>query len=307
MIDIDFIYQELIKKLPKKNIFLNESMKNHTSFKIGGNADIYIKVNNVDEIKYILKISKQNEIPLFVLGNGTNILVKDNGIRGIVLKIDMDKIEIKKITDTKVEVCAQSGVKLIQLAKILQKEEISGLEFASGIPGTIGGAIRMNAGAYGCQMEDVVQETTYIDFDGILHTIKKEEHDFKYRKSVFYEIKGIIIESKLIFEVGKKEEITTKMNEYLELRKQKQPIELPNAGSTFKRGEDYITSKLIDEVGLKGYKIGGAEVSTKHSGFIVNTSNATANDILNLIEHVKKEVYNKFNKNIELEIEVIGE
>lgn len=307
MTNIDIIYQSLAKELPKQNILLNEPMTNHTSFKIGGNADIFVKVYNLEELRYVLQISKESEIPIFVLGNGTNILVKDKGIRGIVLKIDINYIEINKIEDKKVEVCVGAGVKLIQLAKILQKEEISGFEFASGIPGTIGGSIRMNAGAYGMEMKDVVFETTYIDFEGNLHTIKLEEHEFQYRRSVFFKNKGIIIKSKLHLTTGEKEEIIKKMNTYLELRKEKQPIEFSNAGSTFKRGEDYITAKLIDEAGLKGYKIGNAEVSTKHSGFIVNTGNATAKDVLDLIEYVKQEVYNKFNKKIDLEIEIIGE
>lgn len=297
-------------------------MKKHTSFKIGGNADLFVKVKKIDEIKYILEFVNKNKVKLTVIGNGSNILVTDKGIRGIVMKIDLQGIDIqKKVEDNVVQlqdkmvaeetvnynynqaiVTVGAGVKLGKLAQILLKEGIEGFEFASGIPGSCGGAIRMNAGAYGKEMKDVVLETIYIDREGNLHTVKNNEQEFSYRKSMFSEHEYIILSTKLILNYGIKEQIKAKMDEYAASRKEKQPIEFPSAGSTFKRGEDFITAKLIDECGLKGYRIGNAEVSKKHAGFIINIGDATAQDVMDLIEYVKKQIYEKTNKKIELEI-----
>lgn len=295
------IYKKLIENgISKENIFLNEPMSKHTSFKTGGKADFFVKVHSVEEIKSILKISKENNIPLFVLGNGTNLLVKDDGFRGIILQIKLEDI---KIDGT--EVIVQSGVKNAVLSKKLEDNSLTGFEFASGIPGTIGGAIKMNAGAYGGEMKDIVNEVTYLDYNGIVHTISNQECEFSYRYSKFFNEKAIIIETKLNLQYGNKEEIENKVKELLNQRKEKQPLEYPNAGSTFKRGENYITAKLIDECGLKGYSIGGAQVSEKHAGFIVNKNNATSTDILNLIEYVQKVVKEKTGDDIKLEVEVI--
>lgn len=241
-----------------------------------------------------------------VIGNGSNLLVKDKGIRGIVLKIEFDKIEIiKKEEDCIVRVGA--GVKLGMLAQKLLKEEITGFEFASGIPGSIGGAIRMNAGAYGGEMKDIVLETTYMDETGNIHTIKEKEHEFEYRNSIFSKRSWIILESVLKLKNGNKEDIKKQMEQYAKQRKEKQPINFPSAGSTFKRGDGFITAKLIDECGLKGYHIGDAQVSELHAGFIINRKEATAEEILQLIEYVKKTVYEKFQLEIQLEIQVVGE
>ena len=193
------------------------------------------------------------------------------------------------------------------LAGMLQKEGLSGFEFASGIPGCIGGAIRMNAGAYGSEFKDIVEEIRYITKNGKIETIQNSEANFSYRHSKFCETEDIILSAKLKLEKASPDEIMKKMQENLEHRMEKQPLNFPSAGSTFKRGDDFITAKLIDEAGLKGYKIGGAEVSEKHAGFIVNTSNATAKDVIELIEYVKKIIKEKYNINIELELEIIGE
>ncbi len=176
-----------------------------------------------------------------------------------------------------------------------------------GIPGTIGGAVKMNAGAHGIEMKDIVLKTTYMDYNGDINTISNTEQEFTYRKSIFSKNKWIILNAQLELKHGKKEEIEEKMSEYANYRKQKQPITYPSAGSTFKRGENFITAKLIDECGLKGYSIGGAKVSDIHAGFIINTGNATAKDVLQLVEYIKEEVYKKFKKKIELEIEIVGE
>ena len=295
------IYSQLLENnIKQKNISVDEPMSKHISFKTGGNADFFIKVYSVDEIKSILKISKENNIPIFILGNGTNILVKDEGYSGIVLQIKLEDI---KIDGTKVIV--QSGVKNAVLSKKLMDNNLTGFEFASGIPGTIGGAIKMNAGAYGGEIKDIVLEVTYMDYEGNIHIVNNSECEFSYRSSRFFNENAIILEAKLALKKGNKEEIQNKVNELLKQRKEKQPLEYPNAGSTFKRGENYITAKLIDECGLKGYSIGGAQVSEKHSGFIINKDNATSTDILNLIEHVQKVVKKKTGEKIKLEIEVI--
>ncbi len=293
--------------LTKEKIKYNVPMKDYTSFKIGGSAECLIKVENTDEIQEILDICKAEQIPLTIIGNGSNILVRDKGIKGIVLKIDIKKFLIEEDSQ-KIILTVGSGNKLGEIAQKLLQQEITGFEFASGIPGTIGGAIRMNAGAHGSEMKDIVKNITYINKeDGEVYTINNEQANFKYRNSIFSNNKYIIIEATMLLEKGKKEEIQNKMQEYATYRKEKQPIEYPSAGSTFKRGEDFITAKLIDECGLKGYKIGGAQISEKHAGFIINTGNATAEDVIELIKYTKEQVYNKFGKEIKTEIEIIGE
>ena len=296
----------LKEKIDSKDILENEPMSKHTTFKVGGKADLLVKVHDIDQIKFVLDIAKDNSIPIFILGNGSNLLVKDKGIRGITLKIEIRNIEIDRKDDA-VYVTVGSGNKMAEIAARLLDEEISGFEFAAGIPGTIGGFIRMNAGAYGKEAKDIVTETTIVDYGGNIKKIIGQEHKFEYRNSIFANMKAIILETKLKLDYGKKSEIQSLMQEYRESRFEKQPIEFPSAGSTFKRGKDFITAKLIDECGLKGYCIGGAKVSTKHAGFIVNTGNATASNIIELIDYVIKTVYEKTGKKIELEIEVIGE
>ena len=295
------ILEEIQKIVSKDKIFTNEPMSKHTSFKIGGPAEIFIKINNVEELKLIIKISKQAEVPITVVGNGSNLLVSDDGIRGIVLKIEFDKIEIEESGKLKVG----SGVKLAFLAQKCLKEKLEGFEFASGIPGTIGGAIRMNAGAHGSEMKDIVKKITCMTRDGKIQVISNEEAKFEYRNSIFSQNDYIILEAEIQLRKGNPEEIRSKMDEYATYRKEKQPIEYPSAGSTFKRGNDFITAKLIDECGLKGYQIGGAQVSEKHAGFIINKGNATAEDVKQLMKYVEEQVYNKFGKKIEPEIEII--
>lgn len=303
MVDLDKQLQEIVKR---NNIFKNEPMSKHTSLKIGGNADYFIKVKSVDELKNILEFTHQNKIQTTIIGNGTNLLVRDGGIRGIVIKLELNEFKIKK-TVNEVLITVGSGMTLAALATIALKEEITGLEFLSGIPGTIGGAIRMNAGAYGSEMKDLVIKTRYMTYDGKIKTLDLEEHEFQYRNSIFSILDVIIIDTTIKAKKGNKEEIEGKMNEFAISRKKSQPLEYPNAGSTFKRKEGVVTAKLIDECGLKGFSIGDAEVSTKHAGFIINKGKATAKDVLDLVEHIKKEIKNKFELDLELEILVIGE
>ncbi len=302
------IYELLLSKIPEKQILQSESMKKHTSFKVGGNADFFVKAHTLQEVKDIIEMSEKNNIPLTIIGNGSNILVKDNGIRGIVLKIDIDNIETENAGNNEVIIHVGAGVPLGKLAQVLLKKSISGFEFASGIPGTIGGAVRMNAGAYGSEFKDIVIETTCLDMEGKIITLNNEQQKFNYRTSIFKDKRYVILSSKLLLKyVEDSKIIKEKMDEYRQSRLEKQPTNLPSAGSTFKRGSDFITAKLIDDCGLKGYSVGGAQVSTKHAGFIVNTGDATAQDILKLVEIIKNTVKEKFNKEIELEIEVVGE
>lgn len=304
--DIQKLINNSNLNIAKERIYFNEPMKKHTTFKIGGPAQCLIKIENTQELIEILEFANRNNIKITVIGNGSNLLVLDSGIEGITLAIKLENYHILE-DNSKVEVIAEAGCKLGKLAQILLQNEISGFEELSGIPGTIGGAIKMNAGAYGKEIKDIVEEVTAIDYNGKEKVFSKEELKLGYRTSIFKEENYIITKVKLNLTKGSKEEIKKKMTEYLNSRKEKQPIEYPSAGSTFKRGNDFITAKLIDEAGLKGYSIGDAMVSTKHSGFVINKGNATAEDVLKLVEHIIKEIYNKFQKNIELEIEIVGE
>lgn len=293
---------EIEKFISKDKIYINEPMSKHTSFKIGGPAECLIKIQTAQELKSILEFAKEKDIPLTIIGNGSNILVSDEGIKGIVLKIEISTFELNSQT---AQLKVGSGVKLGFIAQKCLKQELAGFEFASGIPGTIGGAIRMNAGAHGREMKDVVTTITYMDRNGEIHKIQNEQANFEYRSSLFAHKDYIVLEVEMQLEKENVEEIQAKMQEYATYRKEKQPIEYPSAGSTFKRGTDFITAKLIDDCGLKGYQIGGAQISEKHAGFIINKNNATAKDVIELMEYIKEQVYNKSGKVIELEIEII--
>lgn len=303
---MESVEKSLQEFLNKADILKNEPMSKHTSFKIGGNAEYFIKVKSIQNLKKILILANNNNIPVTIVGNGTNLLVRKGGIKGFVLKLDFKEFKIKRNTN-EILITAEAGIPLAALSAIALKEEISGLEFLSGIPGTIGGAIRMNAGAYGTEMKDIVLKTKVMSYDGKIKTLSLEEQKFSYRNSIFSNNKYIILETTLKLKKGIKAEIEEKMNEYSLSRKNSQPLEYPNAGSTFKRVEGKITAKLIDDCGLKGFCVGDAEVSMKHAGFIVNRGNATAEDVLNLTEIVKEKVKEKFDVNIELEILVLGE
>ena len=293
-------------KLNKENLYYNEPMAKHTSFKIGGPADVFIKVDNIEELKETLDLSKKNQIPLTIIGNGSNLLVTDKGIRGITAKLNLKDIEIKNENNKQI-IKVEAGVPVGLLAQKLLKEEITGFEELSGIPGTIGGAVIMNAGAHGKELKDILKKVTAMDYNGNIHEFTNEECQFSYRNSRFQKEKHIILQATLELEKGNSTEIKEKMDEYMQFRKEKQPIEYPNAGSTFKRGEDFVTAKLIDEAGLKGYKVGGAQVSEKHAGFIVNVDNATAKDVIELTDYIKEKIEEKFGKKINLEIQIIGE
>lgn len=238
------VYNDLLIKINEEQIYLNEPMKKHTTFKIGGPADIFVKVKTIQELKYVIDVAKKENAPVTVIGNGSNILVKDGGIRGIVVKPEFKEIEF--IDEETIRVGA--GVLLSKIANVAYEHELTGLEFAAGIPGTMGGAIRMNAGAYGKEIKSVIYSTTYIDKNSEVKIANKLEHEFDYRKSRFAKNKDeIIVESIIKLEKGNKAEIKQKMDDDKKSRKLKQPLQYPNAGSVFKRGNDYITSMLIDK------------------------------------------------------------
>ena len=314
---------ELENILGKENVKYNEPMSKHTSFRVGGNADIFATVDSEEKLTKVVEIAKNTSMPITIVGNGTNLLVKDGGIRGLVIKyiandysiIDTEEIKDKsnlrefEENNNKCKIVkVSSGMTNARLAKILLDNSLTGFEFLAGVPGTIGGALVMNAGAYGGEIKDIVLKTKYLDLDtGEIKTIESNEHKFEYRKSIFQTLNCVILETTLKLQIGNKEQIEEKMQEYSKKRRESQPLDMPSAGSTFKRGDNFITAKLIDESGLKGYSIGGAEVSTKHAGFIVNKGNATAKDIIDLINYVKEKVYEKFGKEIHEEVKIIGE
>lgn len=306
------IFEKLKNIIPEEKIKQNEPMKNHTSFKIGGPADFFIQIENVEELENVLKLAKNNNIKITVLGNGTNVLVPDKGIKGIVIKLCLNNIKIEQNIDSKqiqdnifYKITADSGVLLSVLGYKLLSKEIAGFEELTGIPGTIGGAVLMNAGAYGKEMKDIVTEIVAIDYEGNTYKFTNEEAHFEYRNSIFSNGKYIILQAKMLLKNGNKNDIKEKIDEYAQARKEKQPLEFPSAGSTFKRGADFITAKLIDDAGLKGYSIGGAQVSEKHAGFIINKGNATFNNVIELVKYVQDTVYKKFGKNIELEVKIL--
>lgn len=304
--DKNEIVQNLTKVLKTAKIIQDEPMTKRTTFRIGGTADVFVRAKEVEDVRSVLVFAKNNQIPVTIIGNGSNVLVRDKGIRGIVLYADLDQISFEKIEDGML-ITVGAGYMMSGLSITCMEKSLTGLEFAFGIPGSIGGAVRMNAGAHGGQMQDVVVSTTYMDFDGNIKILNNKEQEFDYRESIFSKHHiGVILETKLKLPYGNQEEIKSKMKEYTTYRKEKQPS-YPSAGSTFKRGDGFITAKLIDECGLKGYKIGGAKISDLHAGFIINEKEATAKDVLELVQYTKQKVYEKFGKEIELEIEVVGE
>ncbi len=287
-----------------QNVSYNEPMSKHTSFRIGGSADCMVTASGNDEICRVITYCRENNIKYIVMGNGTNMLVGDNGIRGVVIKIDSDMSEVT--VDGEI-IEAQSGILLSKLANVAMKNSLGGLEFAGGIPGTLGGGIFMNAGAYGGELCNVVQSVTYITADGKINTAYVDELNFGYRKSMFSVSDSIILSAVLKMQKANMGEIKTKMADFAKRRSDKQPLSMPSAGSTFKRPEGHFAGKLIEDSGLKGYSIGGAQVSEKHSGFIVNKGGATAKDVLDLIEYVKNTVKAEFGVTLEPEVRLVGE
>lgn len=298
------VAQKLTDILDEENVLLNEPMKNHTSFRIGGNADVLVLPKTVKQLRQVLELAKENVVPFCVIGNGSNLLVSDRGIRGIVIQIyrNMSQVSIDGTTVT-----AQAGILLSRLAKEAAARTLTGLEFAAGIPGTLGGAVVMNAGAYGPEMKDVVTQVTYLDEAAEVRSIAVESCGFGYRTSRFSDNNCIVLEAQMELAQGVLEDIRAKMEDLGQRRSSKQPLELPSAGSTFKRPAGDFAGRLIEEAGLKGFQIGGAAVSEKHSGFVVNLGGATAGDVRALIAHVQRTVKEKFDILLEPEVKMLGD
>ena len=294
-----------ISDISELKIRENEPMSLHTSFKIGGESDVFVIPEDEEALKNLLKRAKEEQIPVTVIGAGSNLLVSDKGIRGITIKIAGGLNSISVCDDV---ITASAGVSLAKIASVALSNSLSGFEFASGIPGTLGGAVYMNAGAYGGEMKDVIISTKYIDSDGNFRVLTGEEHKFGYRTSFFHSRDDLVIlSSEIKLKNGDKKEIEEKMLDLNQRRKEKQPLNYPSAGSAFKRPEGFFAAKLIEDAGLKGKRVGGAQVSEKHAGFIINTGSATAEDVLNLVSFVKDTVFAKFGVSLTPEIRFIGE
>lgn len=280
-------------------------MKDHTTFRIGGPADYFVMPESKEEIQSVLQLCKKEEVPYYVVGNGSNLLVSDEGFRGVILQIGKGMDQISFEEDGRVR--ALSGVMLSRLAQEIAEHELTGFEFASGIPGSLGGAVAMNAGAYGSEMKDVIVEATVVDDHSEIKVLSKEELNLSYRKSIVQTEGYIVVDAVFALLPGKKEEILEKMSELNQKRRDKQPLNFPSAGSTFKRPEGYFAGKLIEDAGLRGFRVGGAAVSNKHCGFVVNEENATAKDVRELIRQVDIRVFEQFGVHLEPEVRMIGQ
>ena len=286
------------------NILYDEPMKNHTTFKIGGPVDAMIIPTNEREIIDAIVFLREKDIDFMIMGNGSNILVRDGGIRGVVIKIGEGFKDIRVEGD---KIYCQAGALLSSISKLALENSLKNFEFASGIPGTIGGAMVMNAGAYGGEMKDVVLKVRAIDKDNNVHEYTNQEMDFRYRNSRVWDEGLIVLSVELGLEKGDYKEIKENIDDLTYKRTSKQPLEYPSGGSTFKRPEGYYAGKLIDDSGLRGLKFRGAMVSDKHCGFVINADNATCSDVLHLIDVVKKTVMDKFGVELEREIKLIGD
>ena len=296
--------EKLQNMIGEAKVLVNEPMASHTTFRIGGPADYFVMPETIEELANVLKLCKEEQMPYFILGNGSNLLVGDKGFRGVVIQLykNFDGLQIEGTTVT-----AKAGAMLIRVAKESGKAGLTGLEFASGIPGTIGGAMVMNAGAYGGEMKDVVTAVTVLTKDGEIKTLTGEEMNFRYRGSVVEDEAYIVLEAVMELQEGNLEEIQARIDELSVQRRTKQPIEFPSAGSTFKRPEGHFAGKLIMDAGLRGYRVGDAQVSEKHCGFVINRGNATATEIKTLMGDVAKKVKEEFGVDLEAEVILLGE
>lgn len=295
---------KLFTIIDKEKVFLNEPMKKHTTFRVGGPADYFVVPTKVGEIKAVVTLCEETGMPYYMIGNGSNLLVADKGFRGVIIQIYKAMNRVKTGGNI---IRAQAGASLAQIAMEALEHELTGFEFAAGIPGTLGGAVRMNAGAYGGEIQDVLRKATVLTKEGKMIELSKEEMEFGYRTCIVERMGYIVLEAELGLNPGKRENIQAVMEELREKRVSKQPLEFPSAGSTFKRPEGYFAGKLIQDAGLKGFQVGGAQVSEKHSGFVINTGNATAADIMELMRQVNEKVKEQFGVSLEPEVRRIGE
>lgn len=293
------IVRSLKSLLGEDNVLVSEPMKKHTTFRIGGDADVLVRITGKEQLSKVLKYLGQVEVPYYVLGNGSNLLVSDEGYRGVILEIG-DKMSEVLVDDNSL-IC-QAGAPLAKVARRALENGFTGFEFAAGIPGTIGGGVVMNAGAYGGELKQVVTQVTVMDKNGEELIFDNESMEFGYRTSLIKKYPYIVTEVHLKLEEGDRNVIKEKMDDLAVRRREKQPLEYPSAGSTFKRPEGYFAGALIQEAGLKGYAVGGAQVSQKHSGFVINKGDATAEDVRKLMAHVQKTVKEKSGVTLEPEV-----
>lgn len=297
-------YEKLSKIVRKEQILEEEPMKKHTTFRIGGPAEYLILPQTTEEIADVIKLCRQEEIPWYIVGNGSNLLVADEGVRGVVIQL------LRNFNQIQAEGCQirmQAGAQNAAVAKRALDASLTGFEFAAGIPGTIGGAVVMNAGAYGGEIKDILKEVTVLDPNGMIRTIPAEELELGYRTSIIARKGYVVLEAVIVLKTGDPKEIKAAMDELKEKRVTKQPLEYPSAGSTFKRPEGYFAGKLIMDAGLRGFSVGGAQISEKHCGFVINKGNATAKDVTELMDETKKIVMEKFGVALEPEVKRLGQ
>lgn len=298
------IYEELCEIVGGESVWQEEPMKKHTTFRIGGPADYFVTPHTSREVSEVIRLCREAQIPWYILGNGSNLLVSDKGYRGVIIQLFKNFNEVV-VEDTCI--CAQAGAQNSVIAKRALEAELTGFEFAAGIPGTMGGAVVMNAGAYGGEMKDVLEEVTVLDENQEILTLPKEKLELGYRTSIIAKKQYVVLEAKLRLAKGEAQAIRARMEELKELRVTKQPLEYPSAGSTFKRPEGYFAGKLIMDAGLRGFSVGGAQVSEKHCGFVINKGDATAEDVDLLMKEVSRRVMEKFGVRLEPEVKRLGE
>jgi len=297
-------YNRMMDIIEENRIYTNEPMKKHTTFRVGGEADFFVVPKTKEEIKKIVALCQEMDMPYYILGNGSNLLVGDKGYRGVIIQIykEMNAIQIEGN-----EMRVQAGALLSKIGSVALEAELTGFEFAAGIPGTVGGAVVMNAGAYGGEMKDVLKEVTVLTPEGEILILAKEELELGYRTSIVAKKNYIVLEATIVLEKGDKEAIKARMDELRVQRTTKQPLEYPSAGSTFKRPEGYFAGKLIQDAGLRGFQEGGAQVSEKHCGFVINKGNATAAEVRTVIKDVQEKVKEAFGVELETEVIFVGD
>lgn len=300
----DQFYQKLIQTLPIEQVRCKEPMLNHTSLHIGGEADYLVTPGSIDEIRAVLELCKQEKLPYYIMGNGSNLLVSDQGFRGMIIKLGENFSSIWVKEDG--EVTAQAGVLLAKLANVVADHSLTGFEFASGIPGTLGGAVTMNAGAYDGEMKQCLTGARVLDEEGNVLELSLEDLKLGYRTSILQSHNYILLEADIKLTKGDESQIRDKMNDLNARRRDKQPLDKYSAGSTFKRPEGYFAGKLISDAGLRGYQVGRAAISEKHCGFVINMDHATAKDFLTVVEDVIRIVQEKFGVKLEPEVKFLG-
>lgn len=296
--------QKFIEILGNNRVLFDEPMSQHTTFRIGGPADVFVMPENYGQIREVLRLCKEEKLPFFVLGNGSNLLVSDSGYRGVIIQMDRNMEEIR-LDGEEIHACA--GALLSSVAVAARNASLTGFEFAGGIPGTIGGAAVMNAGAYGGELKDVLKEVTVMTREGEILTIPAEKMEMGYRTSIIKTAGYLVLEAVISLKKGDEEAIRATMKDLSERRTEKQPLDYPSAGSTFKRPEGYFAGKLIMDSGLRGYRVGGAQVSEKHCGFVINAGGATAEDVRSLMDHVIRVVREKYGVTLEPEVKFLGD